>query len=604
VSPTGIVRALYTDVRGGDITQGGSTITQQYAKNAYLSQQRSFTRKLKEIVIATKLGQSRSKSSVLEDYLNTIYFGRNAYGIAAAAHAYFHVKSVSDLSTAQGALLAAVIRGPGIYDPAVNRSQAMARWRYVLDGMVSQHWLSSAQESTLRFPHTRDPAKATRSNCSGTACYIRDAVEAELRNSDGFSQDQLDQGGYRIVTTINKTAQRSLEQAEQAVLPTQNAQQESGAASVKPGDGAIEALYGGRRYCHDQKHDKDACLDLSGASTSAMGAPSGSSMKAFTLIAALKQGISLTSTFDGPYQVTVGNDVIHNSSPGETCYGCTLTRAFAQSVNTIFVPLAKQVTPAKVIDAAYAAGIPKTRHLSDFPDVTLGPDRISPLDLADAYATIAARGVHATPYLVKNVTTTTGQRLYTAKPHTDRAFPASVAADTTYAMTAVLAPGGTAAGHALSGRPSAGKTGTTDTNSNAWFTGFTPQLCTSVWIGNVSRTKTLQIVGGAGEVFGGTLPATIWQQAMNGALAGQPVEAFPTPAAVGTPERSAVPTSTATSSASSSASPSTSPSSSPSASVTPTRSVTPSGAPSVPVGPSSSPSGRAGSPHASRPPRP
>jgi membrane peptidoglycan carboxypeptidase len=238
------------------------------------------------------------------------------------------------------------------------------------------------------------------------------------------------------------------------------------------------------------------------------------------------------------------------------------------------VPLAKSVGPDKVVKAAYDAGIPKVRKLQPFPDIALGPDDVSPLDLANGYATIAAQGMAAQPYLVQSVTTNSGQRIYKATPHVQRVFSQDVTSDATYAMTQVLAPGGTAYGHALSGRPSAGKTGTTDLNTNAWFTGFTPQLCTSVWIGNVNRSKTIAGVG-LGEVFGGTLPAEIWQQMMNVALADAPVEPFPTPSDVGVVQHSANPSPSATATVTKTASPE------PTATATSTPTVTPTPTPSV-----------------------
>ena len=165
ISPTGIIRALITDIRGGEISQGGSTITQQYVKNAYLTSQRTFTRKFKEIFISVKLANERSKSQILEDYLNTIYFGRGAYGIQAAAHAYFNV-DVSKLDAAQGAVLAATISQPSYYDPAINPAASKARWQYVISGMVSQHWLTSSQASSMHYPKTYSAKKAQGSTCT------------------------------------------------------------------------------------------------------------------------------------------------------------------------------------------------------------------------------------------------------------------------------------------------------------------------------------------------------------------------------------------------------------------------------------------------------
>ncbi len=538
VSPTGIIRALFVDLKGGDISQGGSTITQQYAKNAYLSPKRTLTRKLKEIFIATKLGQSKSKATILDDYLNTVYFGRGAYGIQAASVAYFG-HGVSNLTVSQGALLAAVIRGPGLYDPRAGAAAKVAglqRWQYVIKGMQTEGWLSPKKAGRLRFPSTQPLKKAEHAACSTTqaSCFIRDAVEYELRTKDGLTQSQLDLGGYKIVTTISKKAEDGLVAAEHSILPANNhGSPESGAAAVKPGDGAIEALYGGANYCSHGKQNQDACIDLSGA-TDAWARPPGSSFKAFTLIAALTHHppYSLNSRVNGPPTVVVNGTTIHNSTPGETCFNCTLSDAFARSINTVFVPLAQTVGPQHVVNAAYAAGIPTTRNLAAVPDITLGPDDVSPLDLANSFATIAANGVHADPYLVQSVTTNNGQRIYHHSPHPTRVFSKAVMSNEIFAMTKVLQPGGTAYGHALSGRPSAGKTGTTDQNTNAWFTGFTPQLCTSVWIGNVNRNKTVA-AGGVGEVFGGTLPAEIWQSAMNAALAGAPVQTFPAPVALG-----------------------------------------------------------------------
>ncbi len=598
ISPTGIVRALLVDLKGGDISQGGSTITQQYVKNAYLSPHRTLTRKLKEILIATKLGQSRSKATILEDYLNTIYFGRDAYGIEAAAQAYYHVHA-ADLTTAQGALLAAVIRAPSYYDSPDNADARAARWHYVIDGMVSQGWLTQRKASRMHLPQPK-PAKTASTSCRGEACFIRDAVEYELRAKDGISSSQLDLGGYKIVTTINKTAEQALIDAETAIVPkNRKGTPESGAASVQPGDGAIRALYGGRGYCRNTDGNPDACIDLSGA-TDSWARPPGSSFKVFTLIAALKKDISLSSTFDGPTVVDIDGTPIHNSSPGESCYGCSLLRAFAESINTIFVPLAKKVGPQNVVDAAYDAGIPKSRNLAAVPDIALGPDQVSPLDLASAFATIAAQGEYAAPYLVKTVTTVDGQRIYRANPHPQRVFDQDVMADTTYAMQKVLQPGGTAYGRGLAGRPAAGKTGTTDRNTNAWFTGFTPQLCTSVWIGNVDPQRTVS-AGGVGEVFGGTLPAEVWQRMMNAALATQPVLPFPRPAGVGKTVASSTATPTASSTPIASESPEP-PTATPTITVTPTE--TPTFTPTAPTTPTSTASPPGGAEFAGQSPPP
>ncbi|HWB65848.1 MAG TPA: transglycosylase domain-containing protein [Mycobacteriales bacterium] len=591
ISATGIMRALFDDLRGGDISQGGSTITQQYVKNAYLSAQRSFTRKIKEILIALKLGQVRSKATILDDYLNTIYFGRNAYGIQAAAKAYFG-RSVSQLTTAQGALLAAVINGPGIYDPQINPHAAHARWDYVINGMVTEHWLSARHAKRLHFPATQQNAATT--GCSrGYKAFICNAVRDELITDDGITQAQWELGGLKVVTTINRKAQHAARDAENQFVTNHHGRPESGLVSIKPGDGAIEAMWGGREYC---KHlTSDDCVDLTGIGSS-FARPPGSSMKPYTLIAALKQGISLNDTeFPGsPHIPFPGTTTGISNAGGEACSSpCTLTRALAQSINTVFVPLAQKVGPTNVDEVAYDSGIPKSTKLSKFPEVSLGTEPVSVLDQAVGYATIAAKGIAAKPYLISSVKVVDGTTIYRAHPSTHRAYSESVAAQATYAMTKVLdcSWGGTACGKALTGRPAAGKTGTTTDNTNAWFIGFTPQLATAVWLGNDTKHSHQPVTASGLEVFGGDIPAKIWQATMNQALAGAPVLQFPTTTFTGTtspppPSTSPSTSPTPTRRHSQSASPSPSPTQS---SPSPTLSPSPSSSPLVGGPPSQSP---------------
>ena len=592
ISPTGILRALWTDLRGGEISQGGSTITQQYVKNAYLNSQRTFTRKFKEIFIAMKLGNSRSKNQILKDYLNTIYFGRGAYGIEAAAKAYFGV-DVSKLDAAQGAVLAATISSPSYYDPAINKPASVARWHYVIDGMVSQGWLKQSDASSMNYPTVQKARKNNASGgCVGYKWFICQDVQAELAKH-GFDSSRLSAGGYRVVTTIGKNAEDAAVKAEQDQGGVYQGKgkidhgRESALVSVLPGNGAIRAMYGGSQGCGPHPRP-DQCTDLSGVSglygPHGYGRPAGSSFKPYTLIAALQDGIGLNSTYHGPAQIQVNGSTIHNSE-GETCGTCDLTTALARSINTIFVPLAQQVGPDKVAAAAHAAGIPSSVNLPAVPAITLGTENVSPLDQADAYATIAAQGIHATPYLVARVETSRGQVVYKAKVQTEQAFDAGVMADTTYAMTKVLdcSYGGTACGRSLTGRPAAGKTGTngaaTTGNLDAWFIGFTPQLSTAVWYGNADRNKP--VTTGGASLYGGMLPAQTWQEMMNITLQGRQVIPFPPPAHVGTNKGQASPTPSPTS-----ASPT------PSSSLSPTTTPTGSGLPTlVPTGsPSESPS--------------
>src|SRR4051812_9455646 len=558
ISPTGILRALWVDLHGGEISQGRSTITQQYVKNAYLTSQRTFSRKFKEILISVKLGNSRSKQQILEDYLNTIYFGRGAYGIEAATRAYFGTRTdVSELNAAQGAVLAALISSPDAYDPQKHPEAAKARWRYVVDGMQKTGWLTADQAAHLNYPKVADSTRTQRSqSCSGPVGFICQAVQNSLKRH-GFDEARLEAGGYRVVTTIRKKAQSAAvtamrDQGGDYQRHGVDKGREGAMISVQPGDGAIRAMFGGEEYCPGKRH-ADSCTDLTGVGSS-YARPPGSSFKPYTVIAALKEGISLDSTFTGPSHIdfpgTNGKGI--SNSGNESCGSCTLTQALAESINTIFVPLADKVGPDKVVAAAHGAGIPKSVALAEVPVITLGPDDVSPLDQATGYATIAAQGMYAEPYLVQRVETQERDVVYRAHKQTKRVFDQDVMADTTYAMTKVLDCSfqGTACGRGLSGRPAAGKTGTNGEvsgNKDAWFIGFTPQLSTAVWYGDHDRHA--QVTHNGAPLFGGDLPASAWQQMMNAALLGAPVVPFPPPAHLRTQQGTVTPTHTATATA-------------------------------------------------------
>jgi membrane peptidoglycan carboxypeptidase len=456
----------------------------------------------------------------------------------------------------------------------------VSRWHYVIDGMVKKGWLTEQRASALRYPTVSAyKAGTVTSGCTGPTGFICQAVKADLARH-GFSEQRLSAGGYRVYTTIDRKAQ----QAAVAAMAAHNGGYQTGGVdkgreaalvTMQPGDGAIRAMYGGNRFCGEAKH-ADVCTDLTGVSSN-YARPPGSSFKPYTVIAALKEGISLDSQFSGPPSIQIGSATINNSE-GESCGRCSLTEALAKSINTIFVPLAQKVGPDKIATAAHDAGIPKNIKLDEVPVITLGVNDVSPLDQARAYATVAAQGIEATPYLVASVRTPDNKVVYRAKKDTHRAFDADVMADTTYAMTKVLdcGSGGTACGKALAGRPAAGKTGTNGErsgNKDAWFIGFTPQLSTAVWYGNVARQKPVTTNGA--PLYGGDLPAATWQQMMDAALQGQPVKSFPPPAHVGTAQG----TTPSTTPTSGSPTPSTTPSS-----VTPKPTLT--GAPSpVPTGP-------------------
>jgi membrane peptidoglycan carboxypeptidase len=569
ISPTGIARAFWTNLRGG-ATQGGSTITQQYAKNAYLSSERTYTRKLKEFFIAVKLARRDDKDKILEDYLNTIYFGRGAYGIQTAAQTYFGVDA-KDLTVEQGAVLASVIRSPAGYDPANHPDRLQGRFDYVLDGMVAQGWLEPSKRAGMQVPELTEGKKPR----GGPDYYLMDAVRRELK-ANGFTDQDIDLGGLRVTSTFDRRSQRAAVRAVRQERPRENARNvHIGLSAVEPGTGAVVAMYGG--------------ADAGGLNevTQARVQP-GSSFKAFTLAGALDDGISLKSRFSGnsPFDVPGTDKEVNNEFDRDYGSAVDLVTGIEQSINTVFVDLNLEMGPRKMVQAAVDAGIPEdTPGLEANAVSTLGTASVHNIDMANAYATFAAGGKRATWHVVQEVKGANGGTRYKADDSTERAFPKDVVADVDYALQQVVRNGTGTEARSL-GRPSAAKTGTAalrpDTTTSAWFVGYTPQLAAAVDFYKGTGRADLDGVGGLSTFFGGEYPARIWTAFMTAAMQGKDVEQFPPRADVGeaiNPEPTFTPTPTE--------SPTTE---SPTASPTPTESATT--VPPTPGGPPSTPPGQ------------
>ena len=516
ISPTGIARAFWNNMKG-EAVQGGSTITQQYAKNVYLTQERTYSRKAKEFLIAVKLARRDDKDQILEDYLNVIYFGRGAYGIQTAAETYFN-KDISDVTVAEGAVLAAIIRSPAGYDPEDDAERLESRFNYVLDGMVTKGWLEQSDRTRLEVPPVVPKGKANRA--SGTDYFLLDSVRRELK-ANGFTDQEIDLAGLKVTTTFNRKAQRAAVRAVRRERPTENAKGvHIGLSAVRPGDGAVVAMYGG---------------DKAGGSnevTQARVQP-GSAFKPFALTAALDDGISLKSRFSGRSPLRVpGSKPVNNEFNQSYGDDVDLIKATADSINTAYVDLTLEMGSEKVLDAAVAAGIPETTPgLMPNARIPLGTNSARNIDMASAYSTFAAQGEASQWYTIREVKGSNGGTRYKHKVKKARVFDEDVMADVTYALQQVVRQGTGTEARNLD-RPSAGKTGTAEDRS-AWFVGYTPQLTAAVDFYKGDGTKSLDGVGGLDTFFGGAYPARVWTAFMQAALDGEKVLDFPPRADVG-----------------------------------------------------------------------
>ena len=522
-SVTGIARAVLNNLRGGSL-QGGSTITQQYAKTAFLTPERTVQRKIKELVIAIKLENQLSKDQIFENYLNTIYFGRGSYGVQTAAQQYFN-RNVDQLTNAQAIVIACILRSPGFYDPSyskANEKRLTDRFDYVVKGMVEAEWLSPEDAAKIKFP-TIAP-RVTSGSLSGPKGHIIEAVSKELKGL-GFTEEQLLVGGLVIKTTIDQKAQTAAVDAVNKLTPTKVPENlHIALVAIRPGTGEVVAMYGGADYLKRQLNDATQAIALGG-----------STFKPFALIAALEAGIPLTSMWNGDSPQTFDDlgKPYPVSNYGDEGWGqMSLLEATKHSVNTVFVPLGQKAGLDKVVDAARRAGIPETVAMMPTPSVALGPASPHVIDVANSYATFAAQGIKAKPYLVTSVIGSNKGVLYEGKPQTQEVFSKEVMADLTYALKGVV-NGGTGAAALGLGRPAAGKTGTSQSNASAWFSAYTPQLAASVAFFRDDATQSLNGIGGLTSVTGGTFPARIWTAFMKGALKGEPVMDFPAPSNIG-----------------------------------------------------------------------
>ncbi|MEW1910548.1 transglycosylase domain-containing protein [Kitasatospora sp. NPDC085895] len=569
VNLQGLTRAAFNTATG-KATQGGSTITQQYVKNTYLSQKQSVTRKVKELFIAIKVDATESKDDVLAGYLNTAYYGRGAYGIQAAAQAYFGIDA-DRLDAAQGAYLAALLNAPSAYDVATatpqGKQNATNRWNYVLDGMVQEHRLSAGERAAVRFPEVKEPRSAP--GLSGQAGYLVSAATDYLTSQHVLTDAQLAQGGYTVTLTVDAERERQLQAAVRSQLTgnldpakrKKDADAQAGAVSLDPKTGAVLALYGGSdatRHWIDNATRQDY--------------QAGSTFKAIALAAAMDSEARTQAgrriTADTVYDGTSGRAVRGGTgtpyappNEGGKDYGqITLQQATDWSVNSVYAQLAQDTGLETVRRTAVALGLPAdTPGLSAVPSIPLGAATPSVLQMAGVYAALDNDGKQITPWLVKSVGVE-GEQVPLPAHSTTQAVSTEAARATTAMLQGVVDdPGGTGRRAGALDRPVAGKTGTTDDSRSVWFVGYTPELVTAVALfgqdPDTGAQVTLDGVGGTGEAAGGRYPTLIWTAYMKAALSGEPVSDFTAPKQVRTRPTGSAPTGSA------SATPSTAPSS-------------------------------------------
>ena len=520
ISARGVLRALFTNVRAGSVQQGGSTITQQYIKNATLTAEQTYTRKVEEAALAIKMEQEFAKDEILENYLNTIYWGRGTYGIEAAARTYYGVPA-EELDANQAATLAGIIAAPEAFDPLDAPERADQRRRFALGGMLEIGALTSEEHDELvasGLPETSERALIDQ----GPNAYYLDAVRRELGGNPAFAQGELFRG-LHIHTELDPSMQLAAQ--EELTDAIAEGPTDTGAiVSIDPASGGVRALAGG----------PDIDAQQFNTAVRATRQP-GSTFKPFTLQAFIEAGWSPESTFAAPAEIEVDDDASVRNFGGSSFGEQTVRQATASSTNTVYVQMQEEVGREAVIGAARAAGLPGDASdevfrtdrsgavLTPVATLTLGVASVTPLEMTSAMGTYAAEGRHVQPRLVTRVEDTDGRILFEPGPRDRETVDTEVARTVTDVLRDVVTSGsGTAA--ALDDRPVAGKTGTTQEGRDVWFTGYVPQLATSVWLGNLDNSPIE-----ADNATGGGMAAPVWREYMTRAVDGLDVIDFTAP---------------------------------------------------------------------------
>lgn len=567
VDAKGILRALNQNAQSGGVSQGASTLTQQYVKNVFVEEagddptkvaeatQQTLGRKIRELKYAIQVEEKLGKKRILSNYLNITYFGQQAYGVEAASQRYFS-KSAKDLEVQEAALLAGIVQSPSRYDPVNDTQEATKRRNVVLQRMAETHDITRAEADEAKAKPLGLKVSKPKNGCitavSG-AGFFCDYVREVFLSDPVFGKTKEDrakvwnQGGLRIKTTLNPQAQQSV-QASIKDHVNQSDDVATAATIVEPGTGKILGMGQSRPYGVNLK-DNETSMNLSvdNAMGGGAGYQPGSTFKPIVAAAALEGGMPPTKSYGSPYEMPYpksvdacdgkkwlnsGNAKLTNENESEVGpYG--MKEATAKSVNTYYVELIGDIGICPVTEMAKKMGVERAdgNKMDQAPSIALGTQEMSPLTMAGAYATFAARGKYCSPVAIESISGPGGKSLPVPKSTCSRAMSPKTA-DTINTLLKGVVEDGTGQQAGLGSRPSAGKTGTTDFRYAAWFVGYTPNMSGAVWVGDPQHKRQMVdiTIGGVpyDKVFGGEVPGPIWRDAMSGALAGEPAPGFNT----------------------------------------------------------------------------
>ncbi|WP_442803338.1 penicillin-binding protein [Streptomyces pseudogriseolus] len=563
----GVLRALNKNARSGEVSEGASTLTQQYVKNVFVEEagddptkvaqatQQTIGRKIQELKYAIQVEEELGKKKILENYLNITFFGQQAYGVEAASQRYFS-KPAKDLNLQESALLAGIVQSPSRYDPVNDEAEAKKRRNVVLKRMaevgdISPEQAAEAMRSPLGLKVSRPQNGCTTAvKGAGFFCaYVRNV----FLNDPVFGKDKQtraklwNQGGLTIRTTLEPQAQESV---QQSLKDHVNKSDEVAAAAtlVEPGTGKIVGMGQSKPYGSNAKeHETEINYSVNYEMGTSAGFPTGSTFKPFVAAAALEAGRPPTQEYPSPYELTVPSPIQTCGKPytndddakipneNESEKGpYQLKEAMALSVNTYFIEMVADIGLCPVAEMAEKLHVRQGsgKKMPQVPSIALGTESVSPLTMASAYAAFANRGMYCTPIAIESVTQRVGNKnesLEVPKSSCSRAMSENTA-DTINALLKGVVDSGTGQQAGLGDRDNAGKTGTTDERRNAWFVGYTPNLSGAVWVGSATQQVKMQdiTIGGVYHelVYGADTPGPIWKDAMTGALEGKEAESF------------------------------------------------------------------------------